>query len=211
MKDGAVSVAIGPSVGGTPPAGYNPGSGILVHVIGPTYGGPAHGSKKYWPDLFGTAAWLEHSPVRNVLLVCLEHEKRVVFYDTTNPMTHLPKVGEINLSCNRMGRHDYRILDFKMGDDFHTLLVDPVDKFNRLIYYNTTDLGNPKLWLELFANWEAEYNGLGQVRPGGPDGRYHIVTWHCSDLYCGKKHGDAVYVIDTQNLLAPAEKIQLSM
>lgn len=77
--------------------------------------------------------------------------------------------------------------------------MDPNDFGNRLLYYDTEDPRNPKPLFQLHANWEADNDGLGQVRPGGPAGRYLFVTWHCSNLYCDKNHGDAVYVLDTWN------------
>jgi len=108
--------------------------------------------------------------------------------------------------------HDYRILDHRGGDGrWATVLIDPLDQGNQLYYYDTEDPSRPRLRVQVHARWESADDGLGQVRPGGPDGKYHLVTWHCSDLYCGKNHGDSLYVLDSRDPSAAPVKIPLPM
>jgi len=207
-----VEVAIGPSIGGRPPPNFHPGSGITVHaLLAPDEDTPANISKSY-PNLFSTMAWLEVSAIRDVLFVCLPEFDQIRMYDVSQPLISVLQLGAIDRQCTKRGMHDYRVLEFKGKDQrFKTLLVDPFDNGNRLYYYDTHDPSSPRLELELHARWEADYSGLGQVKVGGVGGRYHIVTWQCSDVYCGKNHGDALYILDTHDLTAPAVKVPLPM
>mmetsp|Transcript_5719 Transcript_5719/g.10270 ORF Transcript_5719/g.10270 Transcript_5719/m.10270 type:complete len:813 (+) Transcript_5719:60-2498(+) len=209
IAGGGVKIEVGPSIGGPPPETYHPGSGITVHTVGPSIS--VYQNRSY-PELFATAGWLETSAVRDLMFVCLPALQEIRIYDISNPLVEMPVVGTIQIRCSRYGLHDYRVLDY-VGTDGHyrTLLIDPADDGNRLYYYNTENPWNPKLELEIHARFEAESDGLGQVRPGGPNGRYHIMTWHCSDVYCGKNHGDNIYVLDSWNLTKPVMKVPLPM
>eukprot|EP00425_Heterocapsa_triquetra_P045864 CAMPEP_0195087474 /NCGR_PEP_ID=MMETSP0448-20130528/27304_1 /TAXON_ID=66468 /ORGANISM="Heterocapsa triquestra, Strain CCMP 448" /LENGTH=66 /DNA_ID=CAMNT_0040121041 /DNA_START=1 /DNA_END=198 /DNA_ORIENTATION=- len=65
--------------------------------------------------------------------------------------------------------HDYRVIDYRGPDGkYRTLFIDPNDRGNQLLYYNTDDPSSPSLERVLQATWEADEDGLGQVRPGGP-------------------------------------------
>lgn len=63
-----VNVTVGPRTGGPTLAQITPGSGLIVHAMG----APAAGAlaTKAYPDLFGTAGWLEVSRLRDIMFVC---------------------------------------------------------------------------------------------------------------------------------------------
>eukprot|EP00928_Gymnodinium_smaydae_P030999 TRINITY_DN22899_c0_g2_i1.p1 TRINITY_DN22899_c0_g2~~TRINITY_DN22899_c0_g2_i1.p1 ORF type:complete len:813 (-),score=117.51 TRINITY_DN22899_c0_g2_i1:112-2238(-) len=209
-----VTVAVGPSVGGPAPPGYHPGSGITVHRISGAQPAGQEPVRKIYPDIFGTCIWLQVSAIRDILFVC-QHAadtSEVVMYDVSDPLNDISLLGTIKTKCAWAGSHDYKVLDFKGQDGrFMTALVDPLDRGNSLQYYDTDDPAQPKLKLTLHANWESPTQGLGQVRPGGPNGRYHLVTWHCSTIYCDKSHGHTLHVLDSWNLTQPPYKIPLPM
>lgn len=205
-----VNVTVGPRTGGPTLAQITPGSGLIVHAMG----APAAGAlaTKAYPDLFGTAGWLEVSRLRDIMFVCFPALQEIRLYNVSAPMEDIGLLSRIQTRCSGSSFHDYRILEFKdLRGRFNTILVDPNDFGNRLLYYDTEDPRNPKPLFQLHANWEADNDGLGQVRPGGPAGRYLFVTWHCSNLYCDKNHGDAVYVLDTWNPQAAPIKVVLPM
>lgn len=214
MAGNNVTVSVGPTIGGLPPASYSAGSGIIVHTMGLNTSGLPGGvhTNKSYPNVFGTAGWVEVSRVRDLLFACLPSENEVRIYDVSKPLVDIPYLGKIVARCSRSGMHDYRVLDY-LGPDgkYMTCLVDPDDNGNRLFYYDTQDPRNPKKMVEIHANWEAAGDGLGQVRPGGQNWQYHLVTWHCADLYCGKNHGDGLYFLNTSNLSLQAFKVPLPM
>lgn len=199
-----VLVAVGPTIAGEAPPGFAPGSGVTVHALGAL---AATGTRsRSFPELFGTVGWIEVSDVRDLLFVCLPSAAEVRIYDISRPLEEVRLLGRISTPCSRYGLHDYRVLDYRGRDGrFHTVLVDPFDFGNRLFYYDTDDPTTPILELELKLTMEADNDGLGQVRAGGPDGRYHLVTWHCSDLFCGDSHGDSLYVLDSWNFTQAIE------
>jgi len=212
--DHGVKVKVGPSVAGTPPPGYTVGSGLIVHRVGNYSSGDVSNlaMEKRYPDLFATAGWIEVSDIRDVMFVCIPNGKQIRIYDVSDPLQDIPLMSIIDRPCARSGRHDYRVLDYRDVDgSFATLLVDPANAGNRLYYYKTQNISRPVLWYELHANWEAEDDGLGQVRPGGINGKWHIVSWHCSNLYCGKNHGDSLYMLNTEQLTAMAQQVPLPM
>jgi len=206
----SVWVRVGPSVAGTPPPGYTPGSGLIVHKIGDSGGGDV--TRKSYPTLFGTAGWIEVSEVRDIMFVCLQDLSEVRMFDVSEPLVNIPRLGTIETACKRSGTHDYRVLDYlDLDGRYKTLLADPADRGNNLYYYDTHDPMKPSLWRVLHANWESTDDGLGQVRPGGLGGKFHIVSWHCSTLYCGKNRGDSVYFVDLADMWSPAKQVKLPM
>ena len=139
---GGLSVSVGPSFGGPPPPGYQLGSGLVVHELA----GPDAPRRRSYPDLFETAGWIEHSDERELLFVCLPSLGAIQIYRTSRPLEELPLVGTIRTPCSQFGLHDYRIIDYQTPDaTWHTLLIDPNDRMNELLYYRTMDISTPLL------------------------------------------------------------------
>lgn len=204
------SVHVGPSVGGPPPPTYSPGSGIRVHALG--INAPNGEQTIEYPDLFGTAGWLEASDVRDLLFVCLPDNQEVRIYNISQPLVDISFVGSIPTWCRRSGLHDYRVLDFLGGNGrYHTALIDPFDWGNRLFYFDTHDPSTPFLIHEVVMRMESDEMGLGQVRSAGPENLHHIVTWHCSNFMCGDNIGDSLYVLNTSKLTQTPFSIPLPL
>eukprot|EP00397_Hematodinium_sp_SG-2012_P002980 GEMP01002988.1.p1 GENE.GEMP01002988.1~~GEMP01002988.1.p1 ORF type:complete len:1050 (+),score=184.66 GEMP01002988.1:1352-4501(+) len=98
--------------------------------------------------------------------------------------------------CRKGEGRDYHIVDFAQGNFFYTTLVDPEDMNNQLYMYDTTNLNNWQLLQTIHANWEDEKSGLGQV-VGNAKGDRHVITWHCSNIYCSGSFGHSAYILDT--------------
>jgi hypothetical protein len=173
-----------------------------------------HDSKAY-PDIFSNAGWIEASDERDLLFVCLPAQQEIRIFDISKPMEDIPLLGKFETGCSRSGSHDYRVLDYKdhVTGRYKSVLVDPANAGNMLYYYDTDDPSKPRLVSSYKAVWEARDNGMGQVRPGGPrgprwpGGELHLITWHCSKLYCGKNHGDSVYIVNYSNLNSQAIRV----
>lgn len=202
-----VIMSAGPSYDAPPIPGYNPGSGLTVYDISAGPDGP----KKEYPDLFPTVGWLEVSDLRDILFVCLPEYEMIVFLDVSKPMESIESLSGIQVPCSRSGTHDYHIFEYMHDSGYYTVLIDPIDRGNKLYYFETTNPREPKFIQEIHAFWEHERDGMGQVRTGGLGGRYQVITWHCSDLYCGKNHGDSLYVLDSHDLKGAAKKIPLPL
>mmetsp|Transcript_42133 Transcript_42133/g.96754 ORF Transcript_42133/g.96754 Transcript_42133/m.96754 type:complete len:781 (-) Transcript_42133:56-2398(-) len=210
MDAGHVNVSIGPSVAGHAPLGYSAGSGIIVHAIG-SQASPGL-KRKHWPDVFGTAGWIEVSDLRSLLFVCVSSDAEVRLFNTSDPMQSLPLVGKINVPCSKYGYHDYHVVDYYGHDGrFMTMLVDPNDRGNQLMFYDTHDPSNP-VYVDTFrVTWESANDGLGQVRAIPPAFRFHAVTWHCSHLYCGENHGKKLHIMDAHDTTKAPVEIPLPM
>lgn len=221
IKEAAIAneviLSIGPSFAAPPVGGYTPGTGLTVHNL------EAAGfvGKTEYPDLFGHVGWMQVSNLRDILFVCLPEMDAIDLYNVSQPSKAVEFISRIQIACSVSGTRDNRVFEYKHNTDYHwfayhTVIVDPMDKGNKIYYYDTTNPRNPVLSYELHASWEHKEAGLGQVKTGGPSNRYHLVTAHCSDLYCGKNHGDAMYLIDSSYIkyhgpdsIGKAKKIQL--